>query len=305
MKATSRGTMILAIVLLVALAVAVTFAELMGMGMGRQEPFTNHSSFGFPKTIWTYWSDASSVPDTVNRCIGTWKKHNPSYRVVVLDDGAIKRDFGYDLDVLASTAVRKSDYARLIALSTYGGFWLDATIVLTQPLEWIQDIQESSGCEFFGYYAPFLTDDMPVIESWFFACVAGSAFVDAWFQEFMTIPAKHHNDDHAYIAHKKAEGHTFERLEAELPYLCIHLSALVVQQKHKGYRLHLQNAVADDGPFMYLDRNSWKQEEAFAFLCSGEGAGGGAGVMPVIKLRGDERKYLERNPQVLKCLLAE
>jgi mannosyltransferase OCH1-like enzyme len=36
-----------------------------------------------PKKIWTYW-DNDRLPEIIEKCINTWKKHNPNYEIIVL-----------------------------------------------------------------------------------------------------------------------------------------------------------------------------------------------------------------------------
>ena len=47
--------------------------------------FTNDNSQEIPKIIWTYWH-AKELPEFVELCINSWKKHNPSWQINILND---------------------------------------------------------------------------------------------------------------------------------------------------------------------------------------------------------------------------
>jgi mannosyltransferase OCH1-like enzyme len=49
--------------------------------MKREEGFTQNTEI--PKKIWTFW-DNDDIPDIVQKCIHTWKKHNPNYEITVV-----------------------------------------------------------------------------------------------------------------------------------------------------------------------------------------------------------------------------
>ena len=36
-----------------------------------------------PKKIWSYW-DNNNLPEIIEKCINTWKIHNPNYEIIVL-----------------------------------------------------------------------------------------------------------------------------------------------------------------------------------------------------------------------------
>ena len=96
------------------------------------------------KIIWQYWgqglSNEKSLPGVVRICFASVDKYRGEYEVVRLCDDTVKDyiqfpDFVWEKrenGQLSRTFF--SDLLRLALLNTYGGVWLDATILLTAPL---------------------------------------------------------------------------------------------------------------------------------------------------------------------------
>jgi len=95
------------------------------------------------KVIWQYWGqgiDQSAMPEVVKLCFATVDCWKEDYTVIRLSDETVKDylDLPQEIwekcsgDVFNKTFF--SDLLRLGLLSTYGGIWLDATVLLTGPL---------------------------------------------------------------------------------------------------------------------------------------------------------------------------
>ncbi|KES10094.1 Capsular polysaccharide synthesis protein [Snodgrassella alvi SCGC AB-598-O11] len=95
------------------------------------------------KIIWQYWGqgiDNILLPETVKICFKSIDIYKEDYQVIRLDDSTI----GDYLDIPDFVwAKRKnkqfkfaffSDLLRLALLDVYGGIWIDATILLTNPI---------------------------------------------------------------------------------------------------------------------------------------------------------------------------
>ncbi len=116
------------------------------------------------KIIWQYWGqgvdDRDALPEVVKICFDSVDKYKGDYTVIRLCDDTIKEyldlpDFVYDK--LANndrfTITFFSDLLRLALLDTYGGVWLDATILLTKELD-----KEFYGKDFFAFQRSFYVD---------------------------------------------------------------------------------------------------------------------------------------------------
>lgn len=103
--------------------------------------------------IWQYWAQGyDNVPEVVKQCLDSVDKWKGDYTIVRLTDRNLS-----DYIELPDYIVKKkeqgiipiaqfSDILRVCLLSTYGGVWLDATIMLTGPLP-----QRYSDMDFFVF----------------------------------------------------------------------------------------------------------------------------------------------------------
>lgn len=96
------------------------------------------------KIIWQYWSQGLSkddVPEVVQLCFNSVDKYKGTYQVIRLCDENLSEYIElpqFVLDKYNNGTFGKahfSDLVRLALLHVYGGVWLDATILLTAPLE--------------------------------------------------------------------------------------------------------------------------------------------------------------------------
>ena len=87
-----------------------------------------------PKNIFFYW-DSLEIPDEVLNNVNNYKKHNPDFNVIILNDEDInkyKNEFPETIQLfhLATIAALKSDIIRFIFLYKEGGMWIDANTTL-------------------------------------------------------------------------------------------------------------------------------------------------------------------------------
>ena len=96
------------------------------------------------KVIWQYWSQGYSqenVPAVVQRCFDSVDKYSNGYTVIRLCDETLSEYIdlpSFVWDKYNNGIFGKAhftDLVRLALLQVYGGVWLDATILLTAPLE--------------------------------------------------------------------------------------------------------------------------------------------------------------------------
>jgi mannosyltransferase OCH1-like enzyme len=254
-----------------------------------------------PKLIWAFW-DNDDIPITVQKCIDTWKKYNPDYKITIVSKKNIK-EYIDDVDIFglkyANTPQRTSDFIRVYLLKRYGGFWIDASIMLTSNLEWIRDIQKKDNYEVVGYYIERFTtnQDYPVIENWFFACVPNSNFLNKWYEIFMKINEYDNIDDFVNFITKESNV-DIQKIDSP-GYLTMHISAQYVMQKLmtiEDIKKQLYLMKAEDGPFKYLHSNNWEQHKAIKAICENSEF-----KTPIIKFRGPERNIIEQNKD-LDCI---
>lgn len=97
------------------------------------------------KVIWQYWgqgvNNGANIPEVVRICFDSVDKYKEDYEVVRLSDETISEyidlpPFVYEKLKYNDAFTRTffSDLLRVALLTTYGGVWLDATILLTDRL---------------------------------------------------------------------------------------------------------------------------------------------------------------------------
>ena len=127
-----------------------------------------------PKIIWLYWhDDIQSAPKIVQYCVNLIHKLNKNYKINVLNQNN-KHKFVKDPTVLKHLnnprlkENYKSDLLRMYLISTYGGIYLDSSIVLFESLDWIYNLPNY---DLIMYKANVHTtnNNKPVLEAWFIA----------------------------------------------------------------------------------------------------------------------------------------
>lgn len=120
-----------------------------------------------PKIIWFLWLQGfDEAPFLVKKCYESWKKHNPGWDIIFLDESNINEHFdikniiGENSQYMSKQA--QSDIVRINLLNKYGGVWVDSTCFCCKPLEkWLYDYMSTG---FFAFNDP--GSDRP-ISSWF------------------------------------------------------------------------------------------------------------------------------------------
>ncbi|MFT6926339.1 MAG: hypothetical protein ACJAZP_001949 [Psychromonas sp.] len=131
-----------------------------------------------PKKLWLYWnSSLETAPEVVHFSIASWKKSNPDYDVILLNDNNLNEILGFDFNAVFKLATvnlgfaMKADILRLYLLSLYGGVWADTTTFCLQPLSsWLNNETKQIGFFTFRHKE----NKTRPIEAWFIAANKGS-----------------------------------------------------------------------------------------------------------------------------------
>ena len=102
-----------------------------------------------PKKIHYCWFGGKELPELAKKCIASWEKYCPDYEIIRWDES------NFDLDccpyVRQAYDSRKfafvSDYARLYAMYTHGGIYMDTDVEVTKNLDAFLNHQGFSGFE--------------------------------------------------------------------------------------------------------------------------------------------------------------
>lgn len=132
-----------------------------------------------PKVIYYCWFGNGEMPRLSKKCIKSWKKYCPQYKIVCINE----ENFDISQNRYARQAYEEgkwafvSDYARLKVLYDEGGIYLDTDVELIKPLD---ELIEGSG--YMGF------DDNGIISTGLgFACEKGNELVLALLKDYDDI----------------------------------------------------------------------------------------------------------------------
>lgn len=256
---------------------------------GQADALTPACDTEIPRRIWSYWN---TRPDTVvQQCIANWRTQCPDYEIHVLNSGNLAQYVPPEhlpLGFAQLHPTKQSDWLRLYLVHHHGGYWLDATTLLTQPLDWLDAARRAQGAEFAGFFLEGFTRNAayPVVESWIFGAPAHAPFMAAWQQEFHRALIE--QGTAAYLQVLRATPHATELLQgiADPEYLLIHVAAQQVLRRDNPYRLALFKA--EDTAFFHQKAVGWKWYWLYPRLCL---MAAREPTAPLIKLRGGERRH--------------
>lgn len=225
-----------------------------------------------PKKIWTFWDD-EEIPEIVKTCMDSWRRHCPDYEITLLNKESTKHIAEYKRahDMIQ----RYSDFVRLDILSKEGGIWLDASIYLNGPMDWVHTGHEFVG---FSYDLYKVKDEWPGLENWFIAASPNSEFIKDWFEEFKRI--NDYDDTKDYLESVRNQGIDFSKIEGD--YLLQHIAAQKCIQTKK-YDMSIISA--DKDAFRHLYENNWDEKKTMEKVCRGEFPKD----QKLLKLRGQDR----------------
>lgn len=199
-----------------------------------------------PKYIWFYW-DNENPNHIIKLCIDITRKLNPKYNIYYVNDNNVE-SFITDkevLDILSNKNIlkaQKSDLIRLYLLYTYGGIYVDASVIVLHSFDWIYKIDDDDSL--FVYKANTHTTDnnKPVLESWFLACKPGNHFIrDAKY--LLTYILKDYNNVDGYTQLLKNDKEVnYQKFINHSSYHIIYFIFIYIQYKSKDkYKFHLLN----------------------------------------------------------------
>ncbi len=104
-----------------------------------------------PKKIHYCWFGGNPLPELAQNCIASWKKYCPDYEIVEWNENNF--DVHCNQYCSEAYAAKKwafvSDVARLYALVTEGGIYMDTDVEVLQPLDQFLELEAFSGFEAF------------------------------------------------------------------------------------------------------------------------------------------------------------
>lgn len=109
-----------------------------------------------PKTIHLCWLSGDPYPETIARCIASWKEHLPDYEVMLWDRERF--DIDSTLWTKQAFAAKKyafaADYIRLYALYHYGGIYMDSDVLVYKSFDDLLHLPYFIGEDYVGCFEP-------------------------------------------------------------------------------------------------------------------------------------------------------
>lgn len=190
------------------------------------------------RKIWIYWDKGiEAAPDVVKVAFESWKKLNPDFEVIFLDEEKIQTYFDfkslfYNLTIDAGIA-HKSDFIRTYLLARFGGVWADSTTFCWVPLSsWLPI--NITDCGFFVFKQHPDRKDRQ-IKNWFIASSKGNPIIVAMLKALVDYNFKERDrtlsivniSEYSHLSGISREGTGYEvlkQLEAigTYPYFYFH-----------------------------------------------------------------------------------
>jgi len=153
-----------------------------------------------PSLIWSYWADGfEAAPPLIKLCVDSWRKNSGISEIRLLDDQNLSefltpQDLPRYFEGLP--VQQKSDAVRLALLARYGGFWLDASTLITSDIaRWTNPRVQDSGFFAFRHRAGGVGGRAFALG--FLAASPGHQFVVEWSESFN----KFFSDKRIHYAH--------------------------------------------------------------------------------------------------------
>lgn len=106
-----------------------------------------------PKRIITAWYGRGEKSDLFKRCIDSWHRMHPDWAFFEANEDTLQWDVPYMQNVLGRREwVKATELARLVALETGGGIYLDCDMEVIKPLDPLLELPD--GKDFFIGQAP-------------------------------------------------------------------------------------------------------------------------------------------------------
>lgn len=151
-----------------------------------------YTSYTFPKNIWIYWNTPiETAPKIVQTCVYLIQKLNPQFTVNILNEKNYTR---YVTDERVIHYVKsdlkpnyKSDLLRWYLIYTYGGLYVDASVLPFCSFEWIVNEMNVSGKSLLLYNNFLHTNKRlePLYETWLIAGLPRNDISRTVYTEFL------------------------------------------------------------------------------------------------------------------------
>lgn len=242
-----------------------------------------------PKIIWLFWD--GEMPLIVHDCLEEVKSLHPDYEVHILNNKNLIQFCDIDFTKFNNiTYQQKADLIRLSLLYKYGGYWLDASIMLYEKIDWIGELMQKNGSEGFAFYRAknTLIKEFPVLENWLLASTQGNIFYKIWFEELKKAILM---SPKLYIQQIRVNypdyKDYFQRI-SNLEYLVAYVACQKIMRETK---VDFTLIDCDKNAFYYQVEAKWLKQKILVHFATNHKP---TKMPKLIKLAGKERKYLNK-----------
>lgn len=238
-----------------------------------------------PKIIWSYWHD-TTPPRSVQAAKRSWEIYAPDYEIRMLNGKTFEDVTGktpWQLRIKKHAAI--SDWIRFQALRKYGGIWLDASLILLQPIENILPAGDILSGQPFMFYNRGWSDDQkkPMLESWLMTAPAGSELFDKAAREYKI--ACIHRKTYRRIMNWKLKTDLLQAYPKLSYFTCFAvIQAILRRNKH----ISVAMADSENGPYLIHRRLAYDSQKIATHILADNLCD-----IPAIKLNHVDRSALE------------
>ena len=136
------------------------------------------------KQLWMYWNHKK--PPLIQKIEDHNRKHLTTWNIIYLDDITI-HDYILSFPPKFDTLIpqHKADWIRLYLISTYGGVWCDASIIINSEKAMDELWEKTKTHDFVGFYNGKKVNGVyENIENWCFASKKGGILITNWLKEY-------------------------------------------------------------------------------------------------------------------------
>ncbi|CAE7199368.1 RBCMT [Symbiodinium natans] len=160
-----------------------------------------HNIEEFPRVIWSFWHDEHSVPAPVQLAHASWKHFAPDYELRLLNGNNFKEYLAPGEPDVAPNSFHMmhlfADWLRVSLLAAFGGVWIDATFLLTAPL----DLLVNHTARISGMHL-----EAALFENYFLAAKPKDEIIEKWRDEAVQTGRMTQDEYDVYLTKLKADG---------------------------------------------------------------------------------------------------
>jgi len=231
------------------------------------DTFININNYILPKTIWVYW-DTIILPEHINLMIQNNKNIlGDTWTINILNDENLKTYLDIETFPKNYNSLKvqhKADFIRLKILEKYGGFWMDASIIINSKERFEHLYNENIKNKYeITLYTLFDKDETftyhQYTENWFIIAPLNSKIIKLWLEEFEYAINIGFNEYKKYVK-DILNVKLFPKIENSDCYLTQHTALQVILQKKIEWTPNLLFLKSEDTMFKLLTECNYDNE---------------------------------------------